>query len=468
MRIGKIGGALLIAALALMTACGEAPNSPQNIDRVIQYWDYPRPAEVDRWQREQIALFEQRHPGYRVDLQQIAWQSGPQKLDVAVFSGHPPDIVGSVSNLIAYVDQGVVESWDEVLTPEQLADFYPSSLQPCQWDGRLWAIPWYKTAHVMILNLTLFKEAGVEPPVDGRWTWEEFVDKMKRLTRDRDGDRVPDRYGIGFNVYPEEFEAWGFLFTEGTEILSDDGRQCLFDSPATTRGLQKLHDLVHTYRVAPLQSGSTRHYQTWNEFSEEWKTAVTCQGIWAINAQRRKNERAEQAVATPRGPGQRMAQPMDFDIALFPAPATQAPVLASPGVGNLVVFKQSDPERARLCFELVLQIALGEGQKVLATYPLFPTCRSAGNIFEGDPLLGGLLPYVVNAKARPMHPEWVNIDRILSKQMQLAVLGEQSAADSVREGARRVQELLDRYFARRDRGLQPKTGQTVPVGEDGE
>lgn len=468
MRIRKIGGALLVAGLALMAACGGKEESSPSIEQVIQYWDYPRPAEVERWRREQIALFEQRHPGYRVDLQHIAWQSGPQKLDVAVFSGHPPDIVGSVSNLISYVDQGVVESWDEVLTPEQLADFYPSALRSCQWNGRLWAIPWYKTAHVMILNLTLFKEAGVEPPPSGRWTWEEFVDKMKRLTRDRDGDRIPDQYGIGFNVYPEEFEAWGFLFTEGAEILSDDGRHCLFDSPATIRGLQKLVDLVHTHRVAPPQSGSIRHYQTWNEFTEEWRTAVTCQGIWAINAQRRNNRRAEQAVASPRLPGQRAPQPMDFDIALFPSPATQIPVLASPGVGNLVVFKQNDRERARLCFELVLQIVLGEGQKVLTTYPLFPTCRSAGNIFEGDPLLGGLLPHVVNAKARPIHPEWINIDRILSKQMQLAVLGEQSAADSVREGARRVQELLDRYYARRERRSGHKAEQIESRREKGE
>jgi multiple sugar transport system substrate-binding protein len=321
----------------------------------------------------------------------------------------------------------------------------------------------------MVLNKNLFRRARVKLPENHRWTWEEFVEKMQALTLDRNRDGQPEQYGLGFNIYPEELESWGFLYTEGTEILSEDGTECLFDSPATRRGVQKLHDLVHKYRVALPRSGSMQQYQTWNLFVNEWKFAASCQGTWAVRALSSRNERIRENVPDPstttlRSPRE---QVMDFDVALFPSPATKMSVLSSAGVGHITIFKQMDERKRRLCMELAKAITEGQGQQILEEYSLFPTRRSAGNIYEEGSILAGLQPYVTVAQVHRMHPDWVNIDRILSKELQLAVLGAKPIDEAVRDGDRKVQRLLDRYQER----SRPVESDNVSAGsgqEEGE
>lgn len=442
----------MVGVLILLSAgCSSDRSSNDPVEWVIQFWDYQRGELLNAWQEETIAQFEQQHERVRVEITRLPWQGGAQKLDIAVFSGKPPDVGGSALN-IAFVEQGMVEPWDDFLTEEDYADIYPSALEACRWEGHIWAMPWYKTAYVMLLNLDLFRAANVTPPRNHQWTWEEFLDKMKSLTVDLDDDGIPDQYGVGFNIFPEEFESWAFLYNEGTEILSEDRRECLFNSAATIRGVQKLYDLAHTVRVAPMRSGGMRHFETWNAFTNDWRTAVTCQGLWAIHAQRRNNRESERFNDSLRQSGRTegFRRVMDFDVALFPTPGTGEPILASAGVGNFVIFKQTDSHKRDLCVELVRHLTSGEAQHALTRQSLFPTRRSAGNLYGEDPILSFLYPYVAEAKVHPLHPEWVNIDKTLSKELQLAVLGNKPIVQAVEDGDRRVQILLDRYYERRD------------------
>jgi len=451
----RIKRSLIVLPIVCLGVLGAAGCARQSVGEqakpiVIQFWDYQRGTDLNRWEEEQIAWFEQTHSNVKIEATRLAWQSGPEKLDVAVFSGNPPDVAGSALN-IAYVEQGLIEPWDDLLSPEDMADFYPTALNACTWEGRLWAIPWYKTAYIMMLNLDLFRETGVEPPKGHRWTWEEFLEKMKQLTVDKDGDGMSEQYGIGINFYPEEFESWAFLYNEGTEILSPDGRRCVFDSPETLRGVENLYDLVHKYKVALSGSGAMRQYETWDVFTNEWRIAATCQGLWSVFAQRRTNRRIEQAAQRGESDdaGVLRGRIMDFDVALFPSSGTAEPILASAGVGHLVIFKQKDPEKKKLCVEFAKHMTSGDSQKMLATQSLFPARRSAGDLYEHDPILSFVQPYVAKAKVHPLHPEWVNIDRTLSKQLQLAMLGEKPIAEAIRDGATQVQALLDRYYERR-------------------
>ncbi|MFW5992275.1 MAG: hypothetical protein ACOCQN_03705 [Halanaerobiaceae bacterium] len=58
------------------------------------------------------------------------------------------------------------------------------------------------TVHFLLLNLEIFEEREVEPPEDGKWTWDEFIDKMKKLTFDRDSDGEIDVYGFSTYILP--------------------------------------------------------------------------------------------------------------------------------------------------------------------------------------------------------------------------------------------------------------------------
>jgi hypothetical protein len=54
-------------------------------------------------------------------------------------------------------------------------------------------------AYVLAFNMNLIKAAGLPNPQDlydrGQWTWERWREYLKALTRDTDGDAIPDIYG---------------------------------------------------------------------------------------------------------------------------------------------------------------------------------------------------------------------------------------------------------------------------------
>ena len=74
--------------------------------------------------------------------------------------------------------------------------------------GHIYGVPTSISVQTLLLNLDIFEEKGVEPPVDGRWTYDEFVEKMEALT----GDGV---YGFSTYIMPGYYEAWPFLFMDG-------------------------------------------------------------------------------------------------------------------------------------------------------------------------------------------------------------------------------------------------------------
>ena len=194
---------VLLSTLILMMSCRKKEAS----DKItIEVWDYPRPKETTSvWQQQVFRNFEKKHPNVKVDYTLLSWGRGGQKLDVSVASGTYPDLCGGGMKP-SYVLQEVLEPLDAYITPEERADINPEAMKICQFENKTYAFPWYATVYLTILNLDVFKERNVAPPKDGVWTWDEFVEKMKKLTFDR---TVTDRLIVtvsdsGFSPEPRK------------------------------------------------------------------------------------------------------------------------------------------------------------------------------------------------------------------------------------------------------------------------
>ncbi len=528
---------------------------------VIRVWDYPRPAPQgvtrweDHWEYKIFQEFERKHPGVKIEYTRLSWRNGGEKLDIAVLSGNPPDLAGSAFKN-AYVERGVIEPIDQFLTPEDSVDIYPQALEPFTYNGHIYAWPWYMTVYTLILNKRIFAERGVELPPNGIWTWEQFVDAMKKLTFDRDGDGKIDVYGIAFTLEPDHNEAWAFIHSEGANVLIPvkNGQQsggavepnspgnhmssepfknappiyvhpggfmgspliyasfqgvikspsylwnqsggslieanyrkvnigCQerflstsllfalnallesqtdedsafhlpyrfgFDTPEGIRGVKKLYDLVWKYHVAPPQTGGLSQNETWNMFTEG-RVAVTPQGTWAISSLVRTNRerRKRNAEYIAQGKEELVRDTFEFTVANFPIGSTGKVITASPGVGNWVVFKQKDTTKLRLAMELARELTSAENQRYLRYMGTFPTRRSAGNIYADDPELGPymsiVMPALENVVMRPFHPRWQQISDAISRELQLAILGEKSVERAMRDADRKVTEILRQF-----------------------
>lgn len=423
--VGALHGLLIVLMAGLSAA---APNT------VLEFWDFPHLPKTNDYLTSAMAQFERTHSGVRIHYTRLPWQDGQQKLTLSVLSGQPPDVCGQVSTgLPGFIAQDVLEPLETFLQNE-VDDFYPDYLDAVSHNGHIYAVPWYKACYVMLLNLDLFEQFGVAPPVDGRWTWDEFLAKMKALTRSSASTTTitsgtqPMFYGLVTNLGPMEYEAYSIIFNFGGRILAEDGFGKIGSAvtrPAFRRGLQNLQDLEFVYHVAAPGIGAMTQEQSWNLWRDSRTCACTIQGAWCVTAVERANEANEATNRRKAAAGRtsEMEKPIKWMIAAPPSvDANTTPVLGSSGLGTYVVFKQSDAERKRLAAEFALFLVSGEGQKVLRYENVYPSRKSSGNPFADDPRLESVFRLFPAAIMSPLIPGGERIDRVLQQEIQKAVL----------------------------------------------
>ncbi len=189
----------LTFGLVALTACngGSGSSSSGDIENwedwegTITLWDGPRWRDENEnqyhWIEEKVAEFEDKYPGVEIDIVQQPWAELGDSLTVAIAGRTWPDIApidisgGTIS--LNHIEDGVIEQTDDVFTDEEWDDFYPNTLEAYEHDGNLYGIPTSISVQAMLLNLDHFEEKGVEPPVDGKWTYEEFVEKNGSVNR---------------------------------------------------------------------------------------------------------------------------------------------------------------------------------------------------------------------------------------------------------------------------------------------
>src|SRR6266566_5546434 len=168
----------------------------------------------------------------------IAIQGGPygaetdQKFDIAILQQHAgPDVFHTTGgDVLKYAAAGQLSQ--PTLTDAERTDFNPSALKATTYKGTvvaypLWIVPWYE-----YINLDLFKEAGVEPPKDGVWTYQQFSDAAKKLTMKRsDGTQV---YG-----FAQGNDEYAFLLIDGARPYSQDLTKWTFSGAQAESGFNK-------------------------------------------------------------------------------------------------------------------------------------------------------------------------------------------------------------------------------------
>ena len=146
-----------------------------------------------------IEKFEERHPGVRVVyVSGIRREDYPEWLAAQFLKGEEPDVfLLPTEDFELYAARGALME----ITPfvEGDAEFSPelydrAAFQNGQKDGRSYALPCENMITLMFVNKTLLAHEGLAmPPLD--WTWADFCALSRQLTKDTDGDGVPDQFG---------------------------------------------------------------------------------------------------------------------------------------------------------------------------------------------------------------------------------------------------------------------------------
>lgn len=207
---------------------------------------------------ELIDRFEEEHPGIRINAQYVPTGDGlVRKLMASIQSGTAPDLswvhadfLGKLVEADAIYPISEFLDGPDGLSGEEMADFYPATLQAARWRDTLYALPMEATLLGLVYNKDHFREAGLDPERPPA-TWDELRDTALRLTKDTNGDGRIDRFGFYVPAFPASgpLSIWmvlqwsPYLWSAGGHIINQDQTAVQYHSDAGVEALTLWRDL---------------------------------------------------------------------------------------------------------------------------------------------------------------------------------------------------------------------------------
>jgi len=170
------------------------------------------------------------------------------------------------------VDDGYLLPLDDYLDAETVNNLWGAVGSAYRYDGvtagtgegSLYCLPKDFSTFAFAYNKDLFDEADLPYPDPANpYTWDEFLEVCKQLTKDTDGDGEVDQWGTA-NALQWAFDA--FVYTNGAHFLNEDYTKVVIDGQEEfIEAFQYFADLTCKHGVTPTveQDTALGGYQRW-------------------------------------------------------------------------------------------------------------------------------------------------------------------------------------------------------------
>jgi multiple sugar transport system substrate-binding protein len=409
-------GWLLIAAIAGLAsaACGQASDGAREIVWWTPNWSQARAQTM-------ADAFEAANPGVSVKLEVTVADGLPTRIQTALRSGSPPDVIeGQHGWVVPYAQANLLLPLDDVI--EAREDYLDESLAYDTWNGRLWAVPYRIEAHGLFYNRALFREAGLDPDQPPR-TWTELVAAARTLTRTRPDGRSQYGYAItgGGEIGNTLFRTLPLMWMNGGGILSEDGTRVIVNEPASVEAITFYTDMLTRHRVSPpstLQDDGNAIRRLFIAGS----VAMYQSGQFDLAPIRQENPN------------------LDVGVAELPGPDGRETAAVLGGWSFMVPRDAKNPDLAKTFVRF-----LSESANMGFYTDTFPARTSAMNLPRFDePLLQPFKRMLQHARRVPARGDWLQIVQIYFDNVQRVLLQEASPQAAMDQAAADIRALMAR------------------------
>lgn len=288
----------LVAAAGLLAGCstgGGGSSSDEPVTITYAVW-----AGTQTPAMQAIAdAFMKENPDIKVELQEQPWPQYWSTLQTGAQGGTAPDAFWMLAQQIRpYAAGGQLLDISDAIESEgvDLAN-YPQAVLDLydQGDGKIYGLPKDFDTNGVWYNKALFDAAGVAYPADD-WTWEDFRAAAKALTQN----------GVWGVAAPLDYQGgyYNTIYQAGGQVISDDGKTALIDSPEAVEGIKFWTDLQADGSSPTLQQLSDTEAVT---MFQQGKVAMYMSGAyWALQFYQDEAFRPNVGVAPlPIGPAGR-------------------------------------------------------------------------------------------------------------------------------------------------------------------
>ena len=385
MRKSLIVFIAVFAFLVILVACNkESTGGGNNKGKdVITVWTYPHYNEnkevgqesYETHLKELIAEIEEEYPDIKVEYEILSWAEGPQKFDVALNSGNPPDIFFSTMEP-KFIRTGLAVPLDDYLTDEDLEDLEEFAKENFTLDGKIWAISQWISIHTWGGDRKLLEAAGadVEKIQTEGWTWQEFYDIAYKISqmKTEDGRKI-----YGFVTQGKDEETLTHLMRNNGVIkqVTEDG-EFMWKGEKAIETLNFLKRLMDD-GIMPKETAGIDAQKVIDMFEAGEAGIFGRTGPYQVRFNDNRNKEIEAGLID--------AEPIDF--VLLPVPHNEGErEVATGGGGGMWLFKQKnykgDEHTANAA--KVLKHLTGTKSSITAATMFIPPARKSGQQMYSD------------------------------------------------------------------------------------
>ena len=288
----------------------------------VTFYMWAADAEQE-FDRAIVAQYEEEHPDIDIEENYIPYAEYLSKINTMAAAGSMPDIFN--------LPEGNVFEWGEKGALLDLKPLYDNAgVKPedvsvdsaiFSTDSQIWSVGYNVTTMCMYYNKDMLTEAGIDlPSTDAAspWSWDEFVENAKKITKDSNGNGPddegfdPDSISVYGTMMPTDWVKFvALLHTNGVGILNEAGDALGINTPEGIEVIQAIADLGNTIHCAPSSAMAKGAFSDASAMLMNGQVAMVIDGGWAL------------ANYTNEG----------FDVGVAPMPAFQQAADISWGAG---------------------------------------------------------------------------------------------------------------------------------------
>jgi multiple sugar transport system substrate-binding protein len=399
------------AATAPATSTTSTTQGPATIKFLAMEYDTNTRPFLDKVKQQ----FEAANPNIKLDIEIVDWNLGKDKLATLVSADNAPDLANIATLwLPEYVQLDAVEPLDTYVSAEMKERFLPVTLHGAEYQGKLYGLPIAVSARALYYNKGILDAAGCQPPKN----WQELVTVAKKCT-----DPAKGVYGFGVQGSKVETDVYWyyFLWANKGEILSADGTQAAFNSPAGVEALQFMCDLVGKEKCTePEPTAYDR--EGLQEMFKGGKLAMTITGPWFWKMLKKD------------------VPDLKYGIAPLPGNKQQKTMAVT---DNLIMFKSCKDKQAAWKFiEFFYKPELR--QEWAETFGMIPELKSvaSSDFIKQSTEWTTFLGLLDSGVFVPLHPRWTAVAKEIEVGVQEALLKQKTPQAALDAAKQRVDAIL--------------------------
>jgi multiple sugar transport system substrate-binding protein len=401
----KIMVIILVSMLVMGLSCGKKDK--------LTFMHFWTSEEVYPTIKELVAEFEQANPGIEIELIDLNWSGGHDKITTAFFTGTAADIIELGSD---WVPEFAAKDLLYDLTSD--AGPYKDSLMG--WEaatikGKVYGFPWMLGTRVIFYNKDLMKQVELDPEHPPA-NWDELYEYSAKINTL--GEPV---YGFGANSY-EKYRLYKkflpFLWSNGGAVLSPDDI-CVLTSGKCVAALDfytKLTDI-----------GYLESQRNLDDKFLAGELGFIISGDWVLRKMKASSPKFEVGACLIPGPNRKGATSASFLGGEF-----------------LTINAASDKKEDALKFIRFLVSNEPDLRFNQAAGSVTPSNRLASEEMaaQAGELAKVFLEQLQYARPSPIHPKWVVMQDIIEDAVQQAIYHKGDIAKIMTDACEKINYML--------------------------